>query len=302
MFYLCIVLFIVIIILAVRLYVVDKAILSTKKQMDEIEAYPVRNRQIKAVTTNKPIEGLLKKINTIYQARQQERIVYQRRETQIRREIENISHDLRTPLTSIIGYVDLIQDNETKEAEKQEYLDIIRKRARVLQGFIQNFYEISRIEADDYPFLFDAVPVQSTVSETVVSYYRGFEDKNIQVEIDFEEKQSYIIVDKIQFNRILNNLVQNALKYAEKQFIIKQYAIGGKCILQFKNDRGNMKEDELKLIFDRFYTGDKTRNSGSTGLGLSITKILIEKMKGTIEAKLEGDMFMIELQWIEQII
>jgi len=256
------------------------------------------NRQLKAFTIDKKIEALLKKINDLYGARQQERNVYQRRETQIRREIENISHDLRTPLTSILGYVDLVQDEETTESERVEYLMIIYKRARVLQGFIQDFYEISRIEGDNYPFLLESIPVQGMLSEAVVAYYHEFEKNNIQVTVELEEKQSFIIADKIQFNRILNNLIQNALKYAQKQFMIKQFTLDGYCILQFKNDKNTITGEDLNVIFERFYTQDQSRNNQSTGLGLTITKVLVEKMKGQIEARLEKDLFVIELRWL----
>jgi signal transduction histidine kinase len=294
------ILVLIIIILAVQFCFINRALRGASKQMEDIEKHPERNRQLTTFATNRRFEELLNRINRIYQTRQQERIIYQRRETQIRREIENVSHDLRTPLTSIIGYVDLIQDGESSEADKQEYLNIIHKRARVLQGFIQDFYEISRIEGENYPLLLSRIPVQPMVSEAVVAYYNEFDKRDIKVSVELEEKQCSIIADKIQFNRILNNLIQNALKYADKLFVIRQFTIAGWCVLQFQNDKYNMKEEELKLIFDRFYVGDQTRNEGSTGLGLTITKILVEKMKGSIEARLEENMFVIELRWKQQ--
>jgi len=265
--------------------------------MNEIENTPQSNRQLKTITIDHSIEKLYARINHVYKIRQEERIAYQRREEQIRREIENISHDLRTPLTSIIGYVDLIKDIDTSQSEKIEYLDIIGKRSRVLQGFIQDFYELSRIEGDDYPFLYESVEIQSMVKEVIVAYYQQLKKENIKVDIQLDDKPSYIIVDKIQFIRIINNLVQNALKYAMKSFVIKQYKIDGECIIELSNDKNHMKEEELAFIFDRFYTGDTTRNTQSTGLGLSIAKVLTEKMKGSITAQLDGEMFVITLRW-----
>jgi signal transduction histidine kinase len=296
MVYLLIGLTVIIVILSAYLIFLRLALSKTTQQMEDIEKHPERNRQLKAITNDTKLEELLNRINYIYRARQQERIVYQRSETKIRREIENISHDLRTPLTSILGYLELMEES-TSEQEKAQYLDIIRKRAKVLQGFIQDFYEISRIEGDDYPLLLDAVAVQGMLKDTVVAYYRSFEDKRIEVSVDLEEKPVFIIADKIQFNRILNNLIQNALKYAEKKFILRQFIFAGSCILQFMNDRNNIPEEEIKLIFERFYSGDKSRGSQSTGLGLTITKILVEKMKGTIEARFEDDLFVIEIRW-----
>lgn len=287
---------IIIIILSSCLFFLRRALSNTIKQMDDIEKHPERNRQLKANTIDRLVEILMDKINHIYKARQQERIIYQRSESKIRKEIENISHDLRTPLTSILGYLDLIEDSDSLE-EKNEYLDIIRKRARILQCFIQDFYEISRIEGDDYPLILELVTVQEILKDTIILYYYELEKKKLAVEIDIEEKPINIIVDRIQFNRILNNLVQNALKYADEKFIIKQFVSNDICILQFINDKNQMTEEDLNVIFDRFYTGDQTRGNQSTGLGLTITKILVEKMKGTIEAKFVDNLFVIEICW-----
>lgn len=297
MIYIIIVLLILNIVFITRFYLLNRVIHDATKQIEEIELHPERNRQIKALATNKKMEKLLKNINDIYGARQQERIIYQRRETQIRREIENISHDLRTPLTSIIGYVELIQDPNTLDKEKEEYTQIIKKRAKILQGFIQDFYELSRIEGESYPILLDSINVQSTLSEAVVAYYYDFEKKQIQVEIDFEENDATIIADKIHFNRVINNLIQNALKYANTKFSIKQFTNSKECRIQFINDNSKIKEEEIKYIFDRFYSGDSSRNNQSAGLGLTISKLLVEKMKGKIGACIDGDCFIIELNW-----
>jgi signal transduction histidine kinase len=283
--------------LAARLYFVHKALHRAAEDMDQIEEHPEQNRQLKTSSTNSGLEKLLRRINLLYHARQKERILYQRREHIIRQEIENISHDLRTPLTSIIGYLDLTEDEEATPAEQQEYLGIIRKRAKVLQGFIQDFYEISRIEADDYPLQLTSVPVQSMLKEAILAYYLDFEKRDIQVEVSLEEKPCFIISDKIQFERILNNLIQNALKYAEKQFIVRQISTKDSCCLQFMNDTANISADELTRIFERFYTGDQSRTNQSSGLGLTITQLLVEKMKGQIEARIEQDLFIIELRW-----
>jgi signal transduction histidine kinase len=295
--YLCIGLIIIFILLVIKIVFLYRALKQASRQMDEIEKCSERNRLIKAISADRHLEELLKKINVIYQKRQSERIVYQRRETQIRHEIENISHDLRTPLTSILGYVNLLGDLDITQEEREEYLKIIDKRARILQGLIQDFYEISRIEREDYPVMFERISVQNIVSEAAVAYFHEFESRKIKVTVQMEEKSCIIFADRIQFNRILNNLIQNALKYAKDEFVIQQHTTDTQCILTLSNDKNDMTENELKRIFDRFYTGDKARNQGSSGLGLTITKLLVEKMKGSISARFDGDMFVIELKW-----
>ncbi len=298
--YFCIALLILALLFAARFYFLRRAIVITTEQMKEIEKHPERNRQIRIFATDRKLEQLIKRINDIYEARQQERIIYQRRETQIRQEIENISHDLRTPLTSIIGYLELMRDSQIKETERVEYLELVRKRAGLLQGFIRDFYELSTIEGDNYPLLLDMIHVQNALAEVMAAYYHEFQKKHIHVEVSLEEKQCLIIADRIQLNRILNNLVQNALKYAGSHFLLKQYRVGGDCIIQFRNEKGRMREDELKLIFERFYSGDLSRGNQSTGLGLAISKLLVEKMKGKIEARLEEEVFILELRWKSQ--
>jgi signal transduction histidine kinase len=265
--------------------------------MEEKEEQKDSNRKLKAITANKKMEAMLVKINRLYEYRQQERIQYQRREMQIRREIENISHDLRTPLTSIIGYVELIQDLKINETDIDDYLGIIYKRAKVLQGFIEDFYELSRIEGEDYPILYESIPVKPLLKEVLISYYQQLERKQIQVDIQLEESPCNIIADKIQLNRILNNLIQNALKYSQSFFIIKQYSMDGEAIILFQNDSPDLREQDIEHIFDRFYTADKSRQGQNTGLGLTIAKILVENMKGRINAALKDNVFTVELRW-----
>ncbi|MGB8455025.1 MAG: HAMP domain-containing sensor histidine kinase [Anaerocolumna sp.] len=282
---------------AVRYLLLSRSITETIRQMEGIQELKESNRKLKAQTFDKHMEVLLKKINDLYDSGQQERIKYQRQEILSRREIEHISRDLRTPLTSIIGYADLIQDPSTNEGERQVYLNIIFKRAKVLQGFIEDFYDLSRIEGSDYPILYESIPVENVLKEVFVSYDQQFERKNIFVEILLDEKPNSIIADKIQFNRILNNLIQNALKYANSFFILKQYNAGDECIISFQNDTNALKQEDLNYIFDRFYTGNKTHKGQSAGLGLTIAKLLTENMKGKIYAKLENNIFTIELHW-----
>jgi signal transduction histidine kinase len=264
--------------------------------MEEIEQQPKSNRQLNAITADTRFQKLLSGINKIYRVRQEERILYQRNEIKMRKEIENISHDLRTPLTSILGYLELMEGASSEE-ERQEFLQIISKRAKLLQSFIQDFYEMSIVEGDRYPIILENVEVQSMLKDNMVAYFHEFEKKHLGVSIELEDRPVFLIVDRIQFNRIINNLITNVLKYAKEKFILKQYITEGYCVIQFMNDRSNITEEGLKVIFERFYTGDHSRSNQSTGLGLTITKLLVEKMMGQIEARFEGEYFLIELRW-----
>ena len=282
---------------AVRFLALKQSIRNAAFQMEKIEEQKESNRKLKAITSDKELELLLNRINKLYEFRQEERISYQRREHQLQREVENISHDLRTPLTSIMGYTELIQDPGTSPEEQQEYLNIIYKRAKVLQGFIEDFYELSRFQGENYPLRYEILQVQPVIKEVVVSYYRQFEKKQIQVEIHLEDERCSIIADRVQFNRILNNLIQNALKYTKTSFTLKQYRVQDNCIIRFCNDNTDLTDEDMKHIFDRFYTGDENRSGQSTGLGLTIAKLLVENMKGSIHGELKDGRFTIELSF-----
>ncbi len=282
---------------AVRFLALKHSIRNAAFQMDKIEEQKESNRKLKAVTSDKDLELLLNRINKLYEFRQEERISYQRREHQLQRGVENISHDLRTPLTSIMGYTELIQDPGTSQEEQQEYLSIIYKRAKVLQGFIEDFYELSRFQGENYPLRYEILLVQPIIKEVLVAYYRQFEKKQIQVEVHLEDERCSIIADRVQFNRILNNLIQNALKYTKTSFTLKQYRAQENCIIQFCNDNTDLTDEDMKHIFDRFYTGDENRSGQSTGLGLTIAKLLVENMKGNIHGELKDGRFTIELSF-----
>ncbi len=295
MLYIVIILCIVCTYLAVHLFYYHNQIASIKNQMGELEKNPDTNCQLKADYFDKSLEQLMQQINALYAYRQEERILYQRRELEIRREIENISHDLRTPLTSIIGYVTLLKEGNLSNEEIQEFYNIIYQRSKVLQGFIKDFYELSRIEAEDYRFILEDTIVQKAIADTVVAYYNDFEAKGIQVEIDLPKTEYHLITDRIQFNRVINNIVQNALKYSDSIFQIHMTVNHPLCELTFENDSINLTQEIVDNVFSRFFSGDKTRNSQSTGLGLSITKLLVEKMGGTISAQLKDQHFILKV-------
>ena len=296
MLFVCLGLIIIVVLLSLYLLFLRKAISETIAQMEEIEQQPEHNRQLKAITSDIQFQKLLSGINKIYRTRQEERIIYQHNETKIRKEIENISHDLRTPLTSVLGYLELMEDSNSEE-ERQEFLGIIKKRAKLLQSFIQDFYEMSIVEGDNCPIILENIEVQSMLKDSMVAYFHEFEKKHLGVSIELEDRPAFIIADRIQSSRIINNLISNVLKYAKERFVLKQYTAQGYCVIQFINDRSNITEEDLKVIFERFYTGDQSRSNQSTGLGLTITKLLVEKMMGQIEACFEGELFIIEIRW-----
>jgi signal transduction histidine kinase len=211
----------------------------------------------------------------------------------LRKTIANISHDLRTPLTSIIGYIQFLKLDNISEAEKSEYVVIAEKRAKSLESLLNDFYELSLIESMDYELQSEKININRVVEEVVLEKYADLMNKGINPTVEIPKENIYILGDGKAFERIIENLLGNAVKYSKDRVSISLQVEKNKAFIKVSNNVDNLSKEDVQKVFDRFYMADKTRNGKGTGLGLSIAKGLIEKMNGQISASLEGDEFTI---------
>ncbi|GAA0770374.1 HAMP domain-containing sensor histidine kinase [Clostridium subterminale] len=267
-----------------------------KKELKNLRSIKT-NQQLRIVAPNKNIEEMIGEINFILEKSQNDRIAHEKSESELRKQIANISHDLRTPLTSILGYVQLIKDESASEEEKQEYLDIIEKRSKVLQNLITGFYDLSRLEANEYALEFKKVNVERLLCEIVAAFYNDFIDRGFEVEVDLQEKLPTIVADENAIIRVFTNIFQNALKHGNKTMVISQRQEAGMIISTFSNRVENFTQEDLEHVFDRFFTVDRMRTGQNTGLGLTIVKKLTESMGHEVSASLEDEVFTIEIRF-----
>lgn len=266
-----------------RFFLLSKNVTDATKNLNEICANIESNRKLVFKHPDKNFERLLSEINKYLEKAQFEKIKFIRREEEIKREIENISHDLRTPLTSIRGYLELMNDENASEEEKKEYISVVERRAKGLQNLIQVFYDLSRLENKEYNLDLEITDINMVLREQVLVYYNDFEAKGINVDISLEQKPIYLKLDKNAIERVFANLIQNAIKYGKSRFKICLEIIGKEVILVFANDTDDLQKEDEKFLFDRFYMKNSSRNNQSSGLGLTITKFLVELMDGEIE-------------------
>lgn len=246
------------------------------------------------IRTNTHSRGLLRfitYINQLIHLFKQDQQRKQRREEALKQEITNLSHDLRTPLTSIKGFSELMADPSLSDAEKKEFLAIIQKKINHLTMMVDQFYELSQIESSDQKFSMQQVSLNQLVVDTMLLFYHDFEKNKLQIEID-ETAVSPILADEKAVHRIISNIVQNALRYAESYFTIR-LAEEEECVrLEAENDITVLDDKtELHRIFDRSYRMDSSRAGGQLGLGLHIVRQLVMKLGGQIDAKLEDNKF-----------
>lgn len=281
-----------------RFFVLSRSINNVTKDFKYISKNVNSNRKLKLNYPEKHLEQLLLEINKYLEDTQIYKQKYIKREEEIRKEIENISHDLRTPLTSIRGYLELIKDEDIPDKEKKEYIYIIEKRAKVLQNLIQDFYDLSRLENNDYNFSMEIIDINKELKEQILMFYNDFDKKNIDVDIKLKETPILVYLDKNAIERVFHNLIQNATKYSKSKFCMLLNSKNGEIIIEFKNDVQDMNRQDLDLLFNRFYMKDSSRSKDSSGLGLTITKFLIESMNGKIDIELDNEWITFRIKFL----
>lgn len=255
------------------------------------------NSKILLTFANKDMKKLALEINKTLEEKQKSEIEHKNMDLELRQAIANISHDLRTPLTSIMGYIQLMEDDRLPCHEKKEYADIVKRRAESLQTLISSFYDLSRLEANEYKFELKSVNINNIMCDLIASFYKDFLTKEIEPIIDIDEKVSLIIADENAVKRVFSNLIQNALKYGNEHIYISLKEYDGYIITTFTNVAQNLSEEDISHLFERFFTADITRSDKSTGLGLAITKELVEQMGHEISAKLADCKLSIIIKW-----
>lgn len=246
---------------------------------------------------NKNIENLVVEINTLIDDKRKIENIYKEKDMELREAIANMSHDLRTPLTSIMGYVYLLNDDKLNKEERKEYLRIIEKRSLVLNDLITNFYGLSRIQADQYEIKFEPVNLELVLGEIIAAFYETLDYKFGEPEINIEEGLGPVLGDKQALNRIFTNLIENIIKHGEGEVKISLKKKNKYIVMEFSNKAEDLESKDVNRIFEKFFTKDRMRTGQNTGLGLAIVKLLVEKQGQKIEAKKGGNRLIINIIW-----
>lgn len=211
-------------------------------------------------------------------------------EGEIKNVITNVSHDLRTPVTSMIGYAKLL-DKEPLNEKQKEYTTVILSRAQFLKELVEQLFSYSLVmEQQEYNI--QQENITSILEESILMFYSDFEEKQLELELSLEEEPVYARIDREALRRVMVNIISNALKYAHEKVILRQQ---GKMII-IQNKTESIDSIDVEKLFDRFFTVAKNRSNGSMGLGLTIAKKLITDMQGQITAHKQGEYLVIMIQ------
>ena len=215
--------------------------------------------------------------------------------------ITNIAHDLRTPLTSILGYLDLINKRDLSEETKKEYLKIVYEKSKKLQDLIESLFSFTKTNSSKLVLKIDKIDIIKLLCQLMEEFYPNFENKGITCSVNANEDSCVIEGDGTLLARLFDNLINNAIKYgADGKRIDIKISVEKKIVKIAVINYGKViPSNELPLIFGKFYRVDQARNSntGGTGLGLAIAKNITELHHGIIDVSsdLSGTIFSVTL-------
>ena len=241
------------------------------------------NTLISISTGDSSVQLLASRINAQLQALRKERLKLQTGNDELTTAVTNISHDLRTPLTAICGYLDLLEQ-EPQSEKSGRYLVVIRERTDAMRSLTEELFRYSVITATADELDMQAVRLNDILEQSLAGFYGALSARGITPEIRMPEAAVIRELDAAALRRIFDNILSNTVKYSGGDLAVSLLPNGA---VTFSNSAPSLSRVQAERLFDRFYTVETARNS--TGLGLSIAKLLTEKMGGTITAEYENE-------------
>ena len=269
-------------VLVVKIYLLLKAAREIKEGFAD-RLITDTNTLIDISSHDKYMRELANTINIQLRKLRADRHRFQQGDMELKNAVSNISHDLRTPLTAICGYLDLLEQEE-KSTTVERYIEVIRNRTEILKQLIEELFRYSVIITTEDDITKEAVEINRVLEESIAAFYVALNERKIIPSIKMPESKVICYLDGSALARVFSNLLNNAIKYSDGDLDIILSETGE---IIFSNTASGLNEVQVGKLFDRFYTVEAARKS--TGLGLAIAKTLVEQMNGTISAKYENN-------------
>lgn len=282
------ILIIVIVILSIKIHLLRQAMKEMEFGFEERIAQDT-NTLITISSNDRAARRLAIRLNDQLRLLRQERRKLQSGDLELKEAVTNISHDLRTPLTAICGYLDLLKSEEKSE-RAEHYLSMIENRTDAMKRLTEELFRYSVIISEEENPVYEEIVLNRVLEESISAYYGALKKAGITPKIKITEQKVVRKLDKEMLLRILGNVISNGMKYSKGDFEIT-LADSGEMI--FSNTAPELDSVQVGRLFDRFYTVTAARQS--TGLGLSIARTLTEKMGGRISARYEEGKIWIQI-------
>lgn len=263
---------------------------------DQITFLIKNNTQMRISTglSIKPFAQFSEVINEFLDSYHSKEKNYINKEKYLQNTIRGLSHDIRTPLTSLDGYLQVIENNNENF---DKYISIMKNRINSLNNILDQLFTFIKLQEEEYKLEMEKIDLTSLALETLFNYYEDFKLRNIEPTIDFTENKVFILANKDGLCRIFQNIYKNILEHGKSPIHLSLREVDDKIIFVSKNKI----KDDLTInkddVFKEFYKASDSRIGSSTGLGLAICKGLAEKMNGKISADIDGEYFSIILSF-----
>ena len=267
--------------LLIYLLILHSSIREAAEELDE-KLRTDTNTLISISTGDRTVRTLAAQINNQLRVLRKERLKLQVGSDELTTAVTNISHDLRTPLTAICGYLDLLEQ-EPQSEKSGRYLAVIRERTDAMRSLTEELFRYSVITATTDELCMEEVFLNDILEQSLAGFYGALSARGITPKIRIPEAAVIRKLDAAALRRIFDNILSNTVKYSGGDLAVSLLPNGA---VTFSNSAPSLSRVQAERLFDRFYTVETARNS--TGLGLSIAKLLTEKMGGTITAEYES--------------
>ncbi|WP_410896101.1 sensor histidine kinase [Neobacillus sp. 204] len=275
---------------------IKKEIKHITRQLNEVNSRQTE-KKLDLAFFEKDLEQLAKSINDQVAFMMLARAEKRRTENELKQAVANISHDIRTPMTSILGYIQLLESADVSSEQRNEYTAIVKNGALRLKVLLEDFFELSIIESADYPLKMETIKLTHLLLDVLVGFYEAFHQRGIEPIVTLPEEEMTIKADASALKRVLENLLGNAVKHSRGHVTICLQKKPSTIELVISNPVQQLTEADVLLLFDRFYKADQTRTGKGTGLGLSIAKSLMKKMDGNLTAQLMDQQLVMTCEW-----
>ena len=254
------------------------------------------NKRISFYGKSRSFRKLAKDINEIIDSYDDRHDKILREDKEIKDTLTNMSHDIRTPLTSLKGYFELLDQTDDPE-ERRKYTNIIYGRIESLSEILETMFLYTKVSNVNFKISIDSIECSKIILETLFEYYDDFQEKGFEVDVDVDEGVR-ILGNEQSLKRIMQNLIRNSLVHGNGEVKLAVKPQEDKTVkISVENLLAEGQNPDPDKVFDRYYKGDASRHTGSSGVGLSVVKKLVESMNGDIKAFVGDGKFRIEISF-----
>lgn len=266
------------------------------RQMDFIEEHD-SNKLVSVDIRDKAVLRLVSRVNALLREKKRVTVQAKNNERNFKDTISGISHDICTPLTSLYGYFQMLQDTDDGET-KAKYTQIIGSRILELQDMTEQLFTFVKLENATYTLETETVNLTQALCDVMFSFYGDFEKNRIEPKVDIPDEICYITANEVAVRRVFQNLVKNALTHGQGNLSIGMTICKEWVQISVSNPIAEGETIDVSRVFEKFYKADSSRHKrGSTGLGLFIARTLTERMGGKIDAEVCENVFTVTVSW-----